>query len=615
MENDIKQEVLNRVKEENDLHASEKAIRNLEKTQYSIEGGFLCRKKQTRGKHGTEDTQTTVFLSEFLAWITSETITDNGKEITRDFQIKGMTIKDNRLLPALEVQAGKFAGLSWAQEGWGAKVVLFPGTTVKDQVRHCIQIISGDVKTDIFYGHTGWRKINGEQVFLHAGGAIGGTGSIAVKFEKGQEDLYRYTLPPAPPCKPEEDAATRQGLKASLDFLTLGSAAVTFPLWAFVYLAPLTTLIRPQPNFVLYIQGITGTFKSTIAVLANSHFGQFEGVEGLSNFNDTHGTLEKRAFILKDMPMICDDLHPASNRRNAESMEQTAQKLIRSYSNRTARGRLQSDLKEKGHFQPRGLCAITAEELLTVDSTLARLCVVSIEEGDIDRAKLTKLQSEAGFLPYAMTAYIGWIKKNMKEILSDFPARFRELRQAAEAEGKHRKLPEQVAFLAFGLHLATSFFRDCGIIDIEEAGRITALGWINFQKLSERQQQRITADNPIDRFFDILQILLIQHATRLEPLPTCDAAPIGAGDRLGYFDEEHLFLLPVAVWHSVQQFSQKEGSYFPLGKHAFFEMLRSKNIIEPSPKGESTVFLKIGGKSVRVLKIINEDIYRKTVTS
>lgn len=195
MENDIKQEVLNRVKEENDLFSSEKAIRNLDKTPYFIKDRFLCRGKQTRGKHGTEDTQTTVFLSEFIAWITGETITDNGKEITRDFQISGMTLKDNRLLPALEVPAGKFAGLSWAQEGWGARVVLFPGTTVKDQVRHCIQIISGDVKTDMFYSHSGWRKINGEFVFLHAGGAIGGNGSIAVKLS---QDLSKYTLPPLP---------------------------------------------------------------------------------------------------------------------------------------------------------------------------------------------------------------------------------------------------------------------------------------------------------------------------------------------------------------------------------------------------------------------------------
>lgn len=404
-------------------------------------------------------------------------------------------------------------------------------------------------------------------------------------------------------------------MKASLDFLSIGSAGVTYPLWAFIYLAPLTTLIHPQPNFVLYIQGISGTFKSTIAVLANSHFGCFDSVEGLSNFSDTPGVLEKRAFTLKDVPMIVDDYHPASNRRNAESMESTAQKLIRSYSNRTGRGRLNADLSERGHYQPRGLCIMTAEEMPTLESTLARLCVVSLEENDIDREKLTKLQSEAGFLPYAMTAYIGWIKNNMQKIVSDFPVIFRDFRQAAAHEGNHRKLPEQVAFLAYGLHLATSFFRDCGIIGSDEAGRINADGWDNFQKLSESQQQRITADNSIDRFFDILQVLLIQHTARLEPLPTCDAAPIGAGDKIGYFDGENLFLLPVAVWHSVQQFSQKESSHFPIGKHAFFAMLKSKGIIEPAPNGETTRFLKIGGKSLRVLKIISEGVYRKAVTS
>ena len=612
MKDNIAKQVKDRIEAETDEMEIENIFSNLEKTHYFIKDGFLCRGKQTRGKKNDTEMVTTVYLAEFLAWISAESVTDNGKEITRDFHIKGLTLKDKRPLPALNVQAGKFAGLTWTEAGWGSRAVLFPGATVKDNARHCFQIVSGDVKTNTYYGHTGWRKIDGEWVFLHAGGAIGGNKNISVKLSHG---LNKYSLPPSPHYKSEKGGPAFDGLKASLSFLSIGPASVTFPLWAFTFLAPLTTLISPMPNFVLYLQGLSGTFKSTLAILANSHFGNFKTIQGLSNFSDTPGNLEYRSFILKDVPMLIDDYHPASNRRNAEAMEAVAQKLIRSYSNRTGRARLNSDSTDRGHYEPRGLCIMTAEEMPVLESTLARLCVVHIEDKAIDRAKMTALQEKSDLLPHAMGAYILWLKDNREKIVADFPALFRDFRAAAANDGTHKKLPEQVAFLAFGLHLATSFFRDCGIINDDESEKINNEGWQTFIKLSERQQQRITDENPVDRFFDILQTLLIQHNARLEPLPTFEGFSIGAGDRIGYFDDKYIYLLSVAAVHCVKTFSSKEGDHFPLGKNAFFAMLKSKKIIEPSPKGDSTIFLKIDGKSVRVLKIISGGVYEKIVTS
>lgn len=605
MKDNIAKQVNDRIEAEMDKIEIENIFSNLEKTNYFIKDGFLCRGKQSRGKKNDAEILTTVYLSEFLAWISVESVTDNGREITRDFQIKGLTLKDRRPLPALNVQAGKFAGLTWTESGWGSRAILFPGQTVKESARHCFQIISGDVKTNYHYGHTGWRKIDGEWVFLHARGAIGGGKNISVKLSN---ELEKYSFPPFPDTKTESAA-----LKASLDFLEIGPACVTLPLWAYIFLAPLTTLISPMPNFTLYLQGLSGTFKSTLAILANSHFGNFKTIQGLSNFSDTPGVLEKRAFILKDVPMIVDDYHPANNRRNAEAMESTAQKLIRSYSNRTARGRLNTDLSEKGHYEPRGLCIMTAEELPVLESTLARLAIVTVDDGAINRAKLSALQEKSDLLRYAMAAYIRWLKKNMEEIVSDFPGLFQDFRAAAATESVHKKLPEQVAFLAYGLHIATRFFRDCGIINDDESVTINDEGWQTFIHLSERQQQRITDENPVDKFFDILQTLIIQHNAKLEPLPPHNAETIGAGDRLGFFDESCLYLIPVAAWHAVLTFISKEGGHFSLGKHAFLSMLRSKGILEPAPNGENAVFQKIDGKTARLWKITDRLIYRKNV--
>jgi hypothetical protein len=613
-DSDIKKAVLERVKAEREVMEQAKADReasenkpsqeDAEPSPYFMRDGYLCRSKTT--KDGGE---ISIRLANFSAQISGETIVDDGQEIQHQFKIIGK-LRGSIPLPEIEIPASNFTGMNWLTR-WGARPVLSPGQTVKDCVRHSIQVASGDVQVETFYGHTGWREINGKQCFLHAGGAIGGPDGVAVRLPKELEQ--RYKLPPLPPNNPEAEKAARKGLQASLDFLDIGRRSITIPLWAGVFLSPLVSILSPSPNFVLFLQGISGTFKSTLAVLASAHFGAFVGVEGLSNFSDTAGVIEKRAFILKDVLTVIDDWHPAGNRHSAEAMEQTAQRMIRSYSNRTGRARLNSDMTERQRYHPRGLALLTAEELPTLESTLARLCVIAIEDGDIDREKLSALQAEAEFLPYAMGLYILFLKRNYYAIIETFPARFRELRQAAAEAGFHRKLPEQVAYLAYAVEMVSAFFLDQGMIDEDASQRLNDEAWETFRLLSQRQQQRIQDDNPIDRFFDVIQTLLIQHAARLEPLPTCEGAPLGAGDRIGYYDQEAVYLLPVAAWHAVQAFSQKEGSHFPLGKHSFFAMLRSKGIITASPRGDHHVFLKIGGKSIRVLKIIEGGIYRKTV--
>jgi hypothetical protein len=39
-------------------------------------------------------------------------------------------------------------------------------------------MLSGDVPTRHVFAHTGWRRIGGEWVYLHAGGPIGSLGPI-----------------------------------------------------------------------------------------------------------------------------------------------------------------------------------------------------------------------------------------------------------------------------------------------------------------------------------------------------------------------------------------------------------------------------------------------------
>jgi hypothetical protein len=113
------------------------------------------------------------------------------------------------------------------------------------------------------------------------------------------------------PLKSENET---EAIKASLSFLDIGNRQITLPLLSLLYLSPLTTIINPMPNFSGFLNGEIGVLKTTVAMQLSCHFGPFDSINSLSNFDDTANAIEKRAFTLKDVLHIVDDYHPSIKR-------------------------------------------------------------------------------------------------------------------------------------------------------------------------------------------------------------------------------------------------------------------------------------------------------------
>jgi len=542
-----------------------------------------------------------VKLANFEAWITEEVIEDNGIETAHHYTIAGKV--KNRHLSKIQISASQFSNLNWVYQ-WGNQAIAEPGQGIKDYIRHAIQVMSKNISRLTCYTHTGWREINGQWIYLSESGAIG-TDNISVKLSK---ELQRYNLP----LKPEDEL---EAIKTSLSFLNIGKKEITLPLFALLYLSPLTTLLEPMPNFLGYLYGETATFKTSISILSLCHFGQFNFIANLSNFDDTSNALTKRAFTLKDTLLIIDDFHPSNKRTDAQQMETLAQKIIRACSNRTGRHRLNPDATDKGAYEPRGMVLITGEELVSLQSTLARVMVIEISHGDIDRGKLTEIQSKTQLLPHAMTSYISWVRENINEIKNTFPKRFIELRDRAFKEDTHKKLPEQVAYLQFALDTAISWMVDKGVLNENEAKSLSKEGWNIFIELSKKQSQRIEREDPIERFKEIIQTMITQGRVKIEHKEEYKKEIIGGemGELIGYYDDLYTYLLPPALWHSLQKYCIAEGSHFPFSKNTFYRTLKSRGLIETS--GDKTsITVKIKGEAMRVLKFTDRGICGKGVT-
>ena len=573
--------------EEKELKQSNNIIPLNNGREYFVdEAGNTCRLKKT------QDGFVPIKLCNFEAWITKEISEDNGIEITHYFAIAGK-IKD-KLLPEIETTTKQFSSLSWLH-CWGNEAIIEPGQNTKDYLRHAIQTESKGVSRITCFTHTGFREINGSPVYLTSGGGIGAE-NIIVKLSR---EMQKYCLP----LKPENEI---EAIKASLSFLDVAKRAITIPLFALLYMSPLTTLLEPMPNFSGYLFGETGSGKSTLAMLLLCHFGDFLSMSCLSNFEDTANNLEKKAFILKDAFMILDDYYPTIKRADSEKMESTAQRTIRSHSNRTGRGRLNSDSTDKGRYEPRGMLLITGEELVRLQSTIARLMILELCKGDIYFDRLTSLQQQAQLLPNAMTSYILWVIDNMADIKSTFKEQFPKLRQKAQGKNIHAKLPEQCAFLQFSINTVLSWMIDKNILTKSKAAAFASEAWDIFINLAHVQSRRIQSEDPIKTFGDIFNVMIEQKKIRLENKGgTCGSKVIGGGegDLIGWYDDLYFYLLPKALWHALQSFCMREGTHYPVSERTFSYMLQKKGFIAEAGEESASKPVRIQGDLKRVIKI------------
>ncbi len=104
---------------------------------------------------------------------------------------------------------------------------------------------------------------------------------------------------------------------------------------------------------------------------------------------------------------------------------------------------------------PRAFLLATGEEVPQGHSVRARLLIVELRPGDVDRAALTRSQNDAEEAQYAtaMGGYLAWVAGRYEELQGRLKTRIRELRQRNWGFRRRRTLiPEgtRTAFRAEG---------------------------------------------------------------------------------------------------------------------------------------------------------------------
>lgn len=513
-------------------------------------------------KEGKDGTQELIPLAQFAALPVEAVTRDNGAEVRQDFVLTGVNHR-GKLLPPVNVPASKLAAMNWALESWGLDANIMPGQAVKDRLRHAIVEAGGlCVQQRTVYEHTGWRKIDGRWVFLHGGGAIGADG-VSVELEGA---LSAYSLP---------DQAG--DMRPSLELLEVLPREVAVPLLGHVFLAPLCEFLRQAgcpPLYTLFLAGSSGAKKSTAAALALSHFGAGFNVSRLpANFHDTAGTLRKKAFLLKDVPLLIDDLHPTADPRERRVMDGAAQNMARAWGDLAERGRMRSDLTLQTAQPPRGLGLMTGEDLPDVgESGVARFYLVDVKRNTVKiTPQLSDLQKKAstGALAASMRSFIEWLIPQADALPEVLRSSWEHLRaQARDAlPGAHDRQPPAVAWLALGYQTMLACVRDQGILTQEQADQMAADAFETLVDGAREQRRDMQGESPVDLFLSTLEELEASGAIEI-----CERDSVTGGwstarpdaQRVGYRDDEFLYLLPQAAHGAVNRALQQSGRSFPI---------------------------------------------------
>lgn len=516
-------------------------------------------------------------VANFVARPTLEVIYDDGEEAKRSYEIEGVLHGGKKLKPAV-VEANQFTSMNWVMENWGISTSIKPGQGKKDIFRDAIQNMGQSIEKKYIYTHLGWRKLpSGQWVYLHADGCIG-MENISIEIEK---ELSRYSLPAPSSIQDAQKAA-----KVSMQLLKVAPFHVVAPLLAIVYLAPLDDAFQRagiEPNFVVWLHGTTGSRKTTLGQLFLSHFGNFASKTPPASFKDTANAIERKAFSTKDSLLLIDDFHPEASKSESNKMMALAQRVIRMFGDRVGRGRLTSTIQFQKTYAPRSMAIVTGEDIPKGESTVARFYEVELQKTDVNLDNLTKLQKRSSYLAQAMVGYIQWLAPQMDNLPDILLEKFGEKRNELLEKAAHARLAESAAWLLVAFEMMLSYMEDCAAVTETTAKKLLKKAEITMTRSIRQQSNLITQEKPEEIFLKALKTLFDTNQTFVTDISKgkeLDTTLLGAGQRIGWFDDTFYYLQPEATYNAVSVLLSKRGEKLPVSERTLWKHLEQAGMIK-----------------------------------
>lgn len=446
-----------------------------------------------------------IWLTNFTALVTEEIQYVDGRDSATILTIEGRHRDGNKLEP-IQVPADKFPSMTWILQHWGIGPTISPTANASRFLQAAIQYESKPKRKTI-YTHTGWTEIKGKDCYITATGAITPDGhdpSIAVELPT---DLSRFEITPDP--KKLRDAIT-----ATLMLSELGPPEMMWPLIAATFRPPIG-----EVDYAIHISGQTGTFKTEISSLMQSHYGSRMDARHLpGSWSSTGNALEAQAFRCKNAIFCVDDYVPGGSSSQMKALERVAEQLIRAQGNQQGRARLTDVSSHQQTMYPRGMILSTGEDIPRNHSIRARLAIIDLTPGNIDRSLLSIAQKNRGLYPIGMAGWIQWIATHGRvDIYNRFIER-RDMIRDQNPDVGHSRTPALLGDLQTTITLFMAFAKYVKAVDQKGHDALLKIATDAIMKCCLDQERHLKNADPCETFIDIIRGMLGSHLCHLKTL-------------------------------------------------------------------------------------------------
>lgn len=495
-----------------------------------------------------------------------------------------------------------------------ASLIILGANTYRQHIRVALRTLGNLENRRKVFINLGWAEVDGQAYFLANNGAIGACGFT---------DRYFTSVDFGGPGGYEIlEATSEQELQEIFQsvnqLLAVTKPEVTVPLFASVFRAPLIKFF--PTDFCIGVFGQTGSMKSTIVGLFTSFYGsQFSYNNLPESFSSTANSIERRSFLTYSSLLVVDDWVPG------ESSKYKAEAVLRSQGNRQGRGRLNQDATLKKTYFPRSLTIVTGEDLQVEQSLRARLVILEMQKGSVNKPLLTQLQrigKNGGFNKF-LGSYIRWIIQNESELQNSIAQRTELLRDEfniiASDLNDHARTAPNLAHLLIGLETFGQFCLAKNLMTTDQHYNFIESSRSTLIKLIDIQSKHQELTDPVNRFIDSLKAILEKGDVHIRHSPSLQA---GSSKYLGYINSgsygfnsqgecigeiinDELCLRKGATYAAVKGFSFRRGEPIVILERGMTDRLLDRGIIINTHDNRSTLKRTVDGVRERCWVIPN----------
>jgi hypothetical protein len=229
---------------------------------------------------------------------------------------------------------------------------------------------------------------------------------------------------------------------------------------------------------------------------------------------------------------------------------------------------------------------------------------IEIHRGDIDSAKLTKLQNHKDYLACLMVNFIEYVAERiMNDTTVTYKDKFLDYRNKSQNSNHHKRFAEAIACLQIGWETLLDFLKHIKHIDKVKYEEYFDEGFAIFQNLAKRQNDLVQNDDIADKFMSALKELL--DTKQVVPVDKDAPSTLNKGSTICYHDEDNYYFIPQSTYATVAEFFIKRGDLLNINEYMLRKMLADRKYIVESSDGDGHTArkVKIGLSTIRVLQV------------